>query len=89
MAGQKTINLVNGIDIHGDKVRQEITARLSEKIDSLPQSRKEKVIAVRHQLEAGEYGINERLNMATDRLIENLTTKRMEENETKSTTHRR
>jgi DNA-binding NtrC family response regulator len=53
------------------------------------QARKEKVLAVRHQLHAGKYGINERLNMATDKLIEKLITKRMEGNEVESTKRRR
>jgi hypothetical protein len=73
-------------NVHGDNVRQRITARLSEKIDSLPKARKEKVLAVRRKLEAGKYAIKERLNVATDRLIENLIITRMEESETKITT---
>ena len=76
-------------NVHGDKVRQEITARVSEKINSLPQARKEKVLAVRQKLDAGKYSIDERLNVATDRLVEGLITKRMEANEVKSTTRRR
>ena len=75
-------------NVHGDKVRQRTTARLSEKINSLQKVRKEKVLAVRHQVDAGKYDINERLNVAADRLIEDLITKRMEENEVKSTTRR-
>ena len=71
-------------NVHSDKVRRGKTARVSEKIDSLPQARKEKVLAVRQQLDVGKYGINERLNIATDRLIEKLITKGMEENEVKS-----
>jgi hypothetical protein len=76
-------------NVHGDKVRQRTTARLSEKINSLPQARKEKVLAVRRQLDAGKYSINERLNVAADRLIENLFTKEMKKNEVKSTTRHR
>lgn len=94
--GQKHGSIVAGEHVrtttpnmHGDKVRQGITARVSEKIASLPQARKEKVLAVRHQLDAGKYSIDERLNVATDKLIEDLITKRMEENEVKSTTRRR
>ena len=71
-------------NVHSDKVRRGKTARLSEKIDSLTQGRKEKVLAVRQQLDVSKYGINERLNIATDRLIEKLITKGMEENEVKS-----
>ncbi|MHC4244070.1 MAG: hypothetical protein ACYS3N_04960 [Planctomycetota bacterium] len=94
--GQKYASIVAGErvriitpNVHGDKVRQGITARLSEKIDSLPQDRKEKVLAVRQKLDTGKYSIKKRLNVATDRLIENLITKRKEENEAKNTTRRR
>ena len=91
--GQKYKSFVTGEgvrattpNVYGDNVRQRITARLSEKIDSLPKARKEKVLAIRRKLEAGKYAIKERLNVATDRLIENIIAKRMEENETKITT---
>ena len=76
-------------NVHGDKVRLGTTARVSEKINSLPQARKEKVLAVRQKLDSGKYRIDERLNLATDRLIENLITEGTEENEAKSTTRRR
>jgi len=75
-------------NVHGDKVRG-IAARLLEKIALLPKARREKILAVRRQLDAGKYSIDERLNVATDRLIENLLTKEMKENEVKSTTRRR
>ena len=77
------------LNVHGDKVKQGTTARVSEKINSLPKARKEKVLAVRQKLDANTYDINERLNVATDRLIEDLITKRIEANEVKSTTRRR
>lgn len=73
----------------GNKVRQGSTARLLEKVASLPKARREKILAVRCQLDAGKYGINERLNVAADRLVEDLITKRMEKNEVKRTTRRR
>jgi hypothetical protein len=76
-------------NVHGDKVRQETTARVSEKINSLPEAQKEKIRAVRQQLDAGKYSIDERLNVATDRLVENLITKGIEENEANSTRRRR
>ncbi len=70
--------------VHGDKIR--LTARTSEMIDSLPHDRKKKVLAIRQKINAGKYGINEQLKVAADRLIEDLITKRIEENEFKSTT---
>lgn len=72
--------------VRGDKVRLGITARVSERIASLLKVRKQKVLTVRRQLAEGKYPINERLNVALDRLIEDLITKRIQENEEKSTT---
>ncbi len=83
VAGERVLTTTN---IHSDKVRQESYGRLLENIASLPKARKKKILAVRYQLDTGNYNIDERLNMATDRLIENLITKRMEENEEKQTT---
>jgi len=73
-------------NVHSDKVKQGKTARLLKKVASLPTARREKILAVRRQLDAGKYSIDERLNAATDRLIENLLTKEMKENEVKITT---
>jgi hypothetical protein len=63
--------------VHIDKARDGISPRISEMIDSLPQARKEKVLAIRQKLDSGRYGIEKRLNIAADRLIEELITKRM------------
>ncbi len=70
----------------GDMVRLGMTARVSERIASLPKVRREKVLAVRRQLAEGKYPINERLNVALDKLIEDLITKRVEQNEKKNKT---
>lgn len=58
--GQKHESIVTGEHVrtttpnmYVDKVRHGITAQVSEKIASLPQARKEKVLAVRHQLNVG------------------------------------
>jgi hypothetical protein len=75
--------------VRGDKVHLEITARVSEKIASLPRVRKEKILTVRRQLAEGKYPVNERLNVAIDKLIEDLITKRVQENNEKSTTQHR
>jgi hypothetical protein len=75
--------------VHIDKARQGISTRISEMIDSLPQERKEKVLAIRQKLAGGKYGIGKRFIVAADRLIEELITNRMEENEAKGTTIRR
>jgi len=43
-------------------------------ITSLPDVRKEKVLKVRRQLTEGKYSLNERLDIALDRVLEDLTT---------------
>jgi hypothetical protein len=43
------------------------------KIASLPEVRKEKVLNVRRQLTAGKYDLNERLDVALDKVLEYLT----------------
>lgn len=44
-----------------------------KKIASLPEIRKDKVLSVRRQLTDGKYDLNERLNIALDKVIEDLT----------------
>jgi len=48
-------------------------------------NRKEKISNIRHQLNSGTYDIKTRLDVATDRLIENLITEEMKEDESKDT----
>ena len=72
--------------VYGEKVKKGRYAKLLKKIASLPKARKKKILAVRYKLDTGNYSMDERLNVATDRLIESLITNRMEENEAKSTT---
>lgn len=43
-----------------------------KKIASLPEVRKEKVLNVRHQLTEGQYDINKRLNIALDKVLEDI-----------------
>jgi len=64
-------------EVRSDEVSPGITAPVSEKIASILKVRKEKVFAVRHQLAEGKYGINERLSVALDKVIEDLTTNRV------------
>ena len=44
-----------------------------KRIASLPEVRKEKVLDVRRQLSKGRYKLNERLDAALDRVLEDLT----------------
>lgn len=43
------------------------------KIASLPEVRKEKILDVRQQLTEGKYDLNERLDVALDKVLEHLT----------------
>jgi len=45
-----------------------------KKIASLPEVRQEKVLDVRQQLTEGKYDLNERLDVALDKVLEDLTT---------------
>ena len=44
-----------------------------QKIASLPEVRKDKVLDVRRQLTDGKYDLNERLDIALDKVLEDLT----------------
>ena len=44
-----------------------------QKIASLPEVRKDKIINVRRQLTDGKYDLNERLDIAMDKVLEDLT----------------
>lgn len=45
-----------------------------KRIASLPEIRKEKVLRVRRELTEGKYNLNERLDIALDKVLEDLTT---------------
>ncbi len=45
-----------------------------KKIASLPEVRKEKVLGVRQQLTEGKYDLNKRLDIALDKVLEDLMT---------------
>ncbi len=47
--------------------------QLLRKIASLPEVRQEKILDVRQQLTEGKYDLNERLDVAIDRVLEHLT----------------
>lgn len=44
-----------------------------KRISLLPEVRAEKILRVRQQLNKGQYNLNERLNAAVDKVIEELT----------------
>jgi hypothetical protein len=47
--------------------------QLLKKIASLPEVRQEKILNVRQQLNEGKYDLKERLDVAIDRVLEQLT----------------
>lgn len=60
-------------EIHSRRARQEII--VLEKNPLLQTDfRREKVLTIRQQLAEGKYDINERLNVAFDKILENLAT---------------
>jgi hypothetical protein len=48
--------------------------KVLKKIASLPEIRKDKVMDVRQQLTDGKYNLNDRLDIALDKVLEDLTT---------------
>ena len=66
---------------HQDMIMEKILENLNttpigqvlKKIASLPEVRKDKVLNVRQQLTDGHYDLNERLDLALDKVLEELT----------------
>ena len=48
--------------------------RVLKQIASLPEIRREKILRLRRQITEGKYDVKERLDMALDRVLEDLTT---------------
>lgn len=71
-------NLTNDEDLIMEKILENINntpiGQVLKKISSLPEVRKEKILRVRQQLTEGQYDINKRLNIALDKVIEDLVT---------------
>ena len=71
-------NLVAEQDLLMEQILENINTtpigQVLKKIASLPEVRKEKVLDVRQQLSKGKYKLNERLDIALDKVLEELTT---------------
>jgi len=71
-------NLVAEQDLLMEQILENINTtpigQVLKKIASLPEVRKEKVLDLRQQLSKGNYRLNERLIIALDRVLEDLTT---------------
>ena len=72
-------NLAADEDLLMEKILENINTtpigQVLKKIASLPEVRREKVLDVRRQLTEGKYNLNERLDIALDKVLEDLTTK--------------
>ena len=56
-----------------DNINTTPIGQVLKKIASLPEVRKEKVLNLRRQITEGEYDLNERLDVAVDKVLEQLT----------------
>jgi len=56
-----------------DNINTTPIGQVLRKIASLPEVRKEKVLGVRRQLTEGKYDLDERLDVALDKVLEHLT----------------
>ena len=56
-----------------DNINTTPIGQVLRKIASLPEVRKEKVLDVRRQLTAGKYDLDERLDVALEKVLEHLT----------------
>ena len=71
-------NLVAEQDLLMEQILENINntpiGQVLKRIATLPEVRKEKVLDLRQRLSQGEYQVNERLDAALDRVLEDLTT---------------
>jgi hypothetical protein len=70
-------NLIAEQDLLMEQILENINTtpigQVLKKIASLPEVRKEKVLDLRQQLSKGDYSLNERLDVALDKVLEDLT----------------
>jgi len=80
--GIKDQNIKDSLSADEDLVIEQILKNINntsigqvlKKIASLPDARQKKVLGVRRQLTEGQYDLNERLDIALDKVLEDLTT---------------
>jgi len=70
-------NLLPDEDLIMEQILENINTtpigQVLKKIASLPEVRKEKVLDIRRQLNKGKYNLNTRLDIALDKVLEDLT----------------
>jgi len=57
-----------------DNINNTPIGQVLKKVAGLPEVRRDKILGVRKQLTKGDYSISERLNLALDKVIDDLTT---------------
>ncbi|MHC4158756.1 MAG: flagellar biosynthesis anti-sigma factor FlgM [Planctomycetota bacterium] len=71
-------NLIPDGDLIMEQILENINTtpigKVLKKIASLPEVRREKVLDIRRQLTEGKYNLGERLDVALDRVLDELTT---------------
>jgi hypothetical protein len=76
--GSAKENLVAEQDLLMEQILENINTtpigKVLKKIATLPEVRKEKVLDLRQRLGKGDYQLNERLDAALDRVLDDLTT---------------
>ena len=69
-------NLINDDDMLMEQILDNINStpigQVLKKVAALPEIRKEKVLGVRQQITKGQYDLNDRLDIALDKVIEDL-----------------
>ncbi len=75
---QDNRSLTQGEDMVMEQILENIhntpIGQVLKKISTLPEIRQEKVLNVRDRITKGEYDLNSRLNVALDKVLEDLTT---------------
>ncbi|UCE98970.1 MAG: flagellar biosynthesis anti-sigma factor FlgM [Planctomycetota bacterium] len=71
-------NVISDEDLIMEQILENINTtpvgQVLKKIASLPEVRREKVLDIRRQLTEGKYNLNERLDVALDKVLDELTT---------------
>ena len=78
--GRTHENLAPDEDLVMEQILKNITTtpigQVLKKIASLPEVRRKKILDIRQQLTEGKYNLSERLDVALDKVLEDLTTQK-------------
>jgi len=78
--GRANKNLISNEDLFMEKILDNLAStpigQVLKKIASLPEVRRKKILDIRRQLTEGNYNLNGRLDIALDKVLEDLTTQK-------------